>query len=200
MDFTILILVLPLLSFLVLGLAGTKLKPGAAGAIGTVVLGAVTGALVVPIGADGRYGPAHALLATATGAVVALVAVRFTGRGTVATGQDDDVAVEVAEAGESAADGVPGAELLVLHRGGHLRSHLCQMRLDLVALKADDHHQVIGFDRTGGVDGVAEHRPSGQLVQHLRGGRLHSGAGPGRHDDDCRDARLVGSGHEYSQL
>ena len=42
MDFTILILVLPLLSFLVLGLAGTKLKPGAAGAIGTVVLGAVT--------------------------------------------------------------------------------------------------------------------------------------------------------------
>ena len=39
MDFTILILVLPLLSFLVLGLAGTKLKPGAAGAIGTVVLG-----------------------------------------------------------------------------------------------------------------------------------------------------------------
>ena len=42
MDFTILILVLPLLSFLVLGLAGIKLKPGAAGAIGTVVLGAVT--------------------------------------------------------------------------------------------------------------------------------------------------------------
>ena len=42
MDFTILILVLPLLSFLVLGLAGTKFKPGAAGAIGTVVLGAVT--------------------------------------------------------------------------------------------------------------------------------------------------------------
>ena len=38
MDFTILILVLPLLSFLVLGLAGTKLKPGAAGAIGTVCL------------------------------------------------------------------------------------------------------------------------------------------------------------------
>ena len=46
MDFTILILVLPLLSFLVLGLAGTKLKPGAAGAIGTAVLAVV--ALGVP--------------------------------------------------------------------------------------------------------------------------------------------------------
>ncbi|MBS4103872.1 type VII secretion integral membrane protein EccD [Tsukamurella paurometabola] len=47
------------------------------------VLAGVTGALVVPLGADGRYGPPHALLATATAAVAALVALRFTGRGTV---------------------------------------------------------------------------------------------------------------------
>ena len=52
-------------------------------AVCATVLGAVTGALVVPLAADGRYGPAHALLATATAAVVALVALRFTGRGTV---------------------------------------------------------------------------------------------------------------------
>ena len=38
MEYTILILLLPLLSFLFLGLAGMKLKPVVAGAIGTAVL------------------------------------------------------------------------------------------------------------------------------------------------------------------
>lgn len=47
------------------------------------VLAGVTGALIVPLGGDGRYGPPHALLATAMAAVSALVALRFTGRGTV---------------------------------------------------------------------------------------------------------------------
>lgn len=42
MDFTILILVLPFLSFLLLGLMGSKLKPELAGAIGTTVLTVVT--------------------------------------------------------------------------------------------------------------------------------------------------------------
>ncbi len=42
MEYTLLILLLPLLSFLVLGLAGMRMKHGVAGAIGTVVLGAVT--------------------------------------------------------------------------------------------------------------------------------------------------------------
>ncbi|MET9328512.1 type VII secretion integral membrane protein EccD [Tsukamurella sp. NPDC003166] len=46
-----------------------------------VVLAAVTGALTVPLGADGRYGAAHALLGAAAAAVTALVALRFTGRG-----------------------------------------------------------------------------------------------------------------------
>ena len=41
MEYTILILLLPLLSFLFLGLAGMKLKPGVAGAIGTAVLAVV---------------------------------------------------------------------------------------------------------------------------------------------------------------
>ena len=41
MEYTILILLLPLLSFLFLGLAGMKLKPVVAGAIGTAVLAAV---------------------------------------------------------------------------------------------------------------------------------------------------------------
>ncbi|WP_158636118.1 type VII secretion integral membrane protein EccD [Tsukamurella sputi] len=52
-------------------------------AVCAAVLAGVTGALVVPLGADGRYGPAHALLATAMSAITALVAIRFTGRGTV---------------------------------------------------------------------------------------------------------------------
>lgn len=42
MEYTILILILPLLSFLLLGLAGMKMKPTVAGAIGTLVLGTVT--------------------------------------------------------------------------------------------------------------------------------------------------------------
>ena len=41
MEYTILILLLPLLSFLFLGLAGMKLKPAAAGLVGTAVLGVV---------------------------------------------------------------------------------------------------------------------------------------------------------------
>lgn len=46
-------------------------------------LAAATGALTVPLAADARYGPPHALLAIAAAAVTALVALRFTGRGTV---------------------------------------------------------------------------------------------------------------------
>ena len=42
MEYTILILILPLLSFLLLGLAGMKMKPAVAGTIGTLVLGTVT--------------------------------------------------------------------------------------------------------------------------------------------------------------
>lgn len=42
MEYTILILILPLLCFLLLGLAGMKMKPAVAGAIGTLVLGTVT--------------------------------------------------------------------------------------------------------------------------------------------------------------
>ena len=41
MEYTILILLLPLLSFLFLGLAGMKLKPVAAGLVGTAVLGVI---------------------------------------------------------------------------------------------------------------------------------------------------------------
>lgn len=42
MEYTILILILPLLSFLLLGLAGMKMKPTVGGTIGTLVLGTVT--------------------------------------------------------------------------------------------------------------------------------------------------------------
>ena len=42
MEYTILILLLPLLSFLFLGSAGMKLKPAVAGLVGTAVLGVVT--------------------------------------------------------------------------------------------------------------------------------------------------------------
>jgi len=41
MEYTILILLLPLASFLVLGLAGMKMRPAAAGAVGPAVLAVV---------------------------------------------------------------------------------------------------------------------------------------------------------------
>ena len=41
MEYTILILILPLLSFLCLGLLGTKLRPFVSGCIGSIVLAAV---------------------------------------------------------------------------------------------------------------------------------------------------------------
>ena len=41
MEYTILILLLPFVSFLVLGLAGMKMRPVAAGLVGTAVLAAV---------------------------------------------------------------------------------------------------------------------------------------------------------------
>ena len=42
MEYTILLLVLPFVSFLVLGIAGMKLRPAVAGAVGTAVLAVVT--------------------------------------------------------------------------------------------------------------------------------------------------------------
>jgi NADH-quinone oxidoreductase subunit L len=42
MQYTLLILVLPLLSFIVLGLVDSKWSPKVAGTIGTVVLGIIT--------------------------------------------------------------------------------------------------------------------------------------------------------------
>ena len=48
MEYTILILLLPFVSFLVLGLAGMKLRPVAAGVIGTAVV-AVVAAVICEI-------------------------------------------------------------------------------------------------------------------------------------------------------
>ena len=64
MEYTILILALPLLSFLLLGLAGTRLRPAAAGAVGTAVVAVVAAVsymtayayfFTVGRGADGLY-------------------------------------------------------------------------------------------------------------------------------------------------
>ena len=41
MEYTTLILLLPFLGFILLGLLGTRLRPGVAGAIGTIVTGVV---------------------------------------------------------------------------------------------------------------------------------------------------------------
>lgn len=106
---------------------------------------------------------------------------------------------QLTQRGQPGADGVAGASGLFLDGGGHLRRDVVQMRLDLLTLVADHHHKVLGFQRTGRLDGVAEHRTAGELVQHLRGGRLHPGARTGRHDDDGGDTPLVGSGHEFSK-
>ena len=64
MEYTILILALPLLSFLLLGLLGTRLRPTAAGVVGTAVIAVVAAVSYMTAyayffttgrGADGLY-------------------------------------------------------------------------------------------------------------------------------------------------
>ncbi|GAA2950940.1 hypothetical protein GCM10010518_42120 [Kitasatospora cinereorecta] len=52
---------------------------------------------------------------------------------------------------------------------------------------ADDHHEVLGAELTGGGDDMSDERAPGDLVQDLGGLRLHAGALTRCEDDDgCR--------------
>lgn len=94
-------------------------------------------------------------------------------KGHVAHG-DDDLADGVAQRRESAAHGVARPVLVLLDGGHRVGRDFREVCLDLLTLVTHDHHQPLGHQRIGCAHGVADHRPARNLVQHLRGARLHS--------------------------
>src|SRR3546814_14517782 len=90
---------------------------------------------------------------------------------------------------EGDAYGVPGAVLGLLdgqHGLGHL---LTDVRADLLTLGADDGNDALGLHRAHGVEDVADHAPTADLVQHLHGLGLHPGAATCGEDDHGEIAR-----------
>jgi hypothetical protein len=70
-------------------------------------------------------------------------------------------------------------------RDDGLRVDLGDVRGDQVALVADHDGEVLGADRPGRGDRVADEGPTPDPVQDLGGGGLHPGALTGGEDDDC---------------
>ena len=68
-----------------------------------------------------------------------------------------------------------------------MRGDLGEVGLDLLAQVTDHDDDVLRLQRGGGVDGVAEHRVAGDLVQQLGARGLHPLALAGRQDDDGGD-------------
>ena len=72
---------------------------------------------------------------------------------------------------EAAAHRVPGAELLILHRGDERAAQLLAQRLHLgghlLAPVPDDDRQVLGRERRDGRRGVPEQRDATDRVHHL---------------------------------
>ena len=101
---------------------------------------------------------------------------------------------------EAGPHGVTGAERLLLDRDRDVRGDLGEVRLDLLALVTDDDDEPFGVERVGAVDGQRHQGLAGDPVQHLGDGRLHAGAGTGRHDHDgcypvVDDVVLFSHGH-----
>ena len=87
---------------------------------------------------------------------------------------------------------ITGAVLLFLHGDGCLGGDLGQVLLDLGALVTHHHHQALGFQGRGCPQRAADHRLAGNLVEDLRGARLHARALAGGQHDHGRDTRHGG--------
>ena len=96
-------------------------------------------------------------------------------------GGDHDGAREVrGQCGQPAADGVPGAVLLVLHgdvdRATQRLGQLGHGGGDALAVMAEHHNEMLWGDLGDRVQGVRQHAPARKRVQHLRDVGLHPGA------------------------
>ena len=107
---------------------------------------------------------------------------------------DDHLATQRAETLQGHLDGVPGAQLLLLHRGRHVRGDLAQMGLDLVPAVPDHDHDVLRLQVGGRAHRVAEQGVPGHLVQQLRPGGLHPFALARGEDDDRGQRARIGFG------
>ena len=86
--------------------------------------------------------------------------------------------------------GVAGAELLFLNRRGDTWRDLGKMGSHLLALVADDHHEVLRRELLGRLHRVAQQTVATDLVQQLAGGGLHSRAAAGGQHNDGSDWRV----------
>ena len=66
------------------------------------------------------------------------------------------------------------AQLLVLHGCRDVRGDVGEVGEHLVALVADDDHEMFGFEGLGRVNRVAEHGSTCHLVEQLGGLGLHA--------------------------
>jgi hypothetical protein len=87
------------------------------------------------------------------------------------------------EHGQRALDRAAGARDVVLVGDQDPGRQGAGVRDDLVAGVPDDDHDAARLELLRGRDGVAEHRPPAEGVQHLGGARSHPGALTGGEDD-----------------
>ena len=106
----------------------------------------------------------------------------------VARGHHDGAGEVGGQRGQPTADGVPGAQLLLLHRdvdrAAQRLGQLGDGRGDALAVMAEHHDEVLRGDLGHRVQGVRQHAAARQRVQHLRDVRAHAGAGPGGQHQD----------------
>ncbi len=97
---------------------------------------------------------------------------------------------------QPAADGVSGAQLLFLHRdldgAAQYVGQLGERRRDAVAVMAEHHDEMVRGDLGHRMEGVRQHAPPAQRVQHLGDVRAHAGTRPG---GQHQDRGLVMPGH-----
>ena len=119
-------------------------------------------------------------------------------QGHVAIG-DDHLTHEIAEHGLCGAHGVAGAQGRVLNGDGVLPQPFDDMVAHLRGVRPDHHHDPLAAQRLGGVDGVVQHGPAADRMQHLGQSRLHARALAGREDDGGPPVGRLGvgmAGHE----
>ncbi len=92
--------------------------------------------------------------------------------------EDENVGRAPVERGARGADGVAGAERLLLHR------HLEPLER-IAALGGADDDEWIGAEGAGRLEHPVDHPPPEQPVQVFRGRRAHAGAEAGGHHDGC---------------
>ena len=105
--------------------------------------------------------------------------------------RDHHLPLEVRQLPQSAGDRMPGAQLLLLNRRGHVLAQRLEVFQDLDALMPHHDHEVMWVECRGRRDGVAEHRLATQLMEQFGTTRLHPCSTTGGQDDDRCDGSQI---------